>query len=825
MKALRLNHGWHVREAGEELWHPATVPGGVHEALIAAGVIPDPFVRDHEPAVRWVGERDWEFRLQFAAPPWVRRSRCQRMVFDGLDTCATVRLNGRVIVEADNMFRPWSADVAGLLKARKNVVSVMFRSPVSTVRQGLERAAFRLPCPNDQTGGTAPYTRKTQYQYGWDWGPCLVDMGFHGGVRLEAWDEARITGLHVRTTSIDMAAAVLVADCSIESSGTQALELRLLVDGREDDTARCDVPAGTSGTSLSTRIRQPRLWWPAGMGGQPLYTIDVQLWRGTELLDTMRRRVGLRSLEVCRVPDGAGASFEFVVNGRPFFAKGANWIPADSFPARVSRERYRDLLEGARAVNMNMLRVWGGGTYERDVFYDLCDELGILVWQDFMFACALYPGDEAFVASVRKEAEFQVARLRHHPAIALWCGNNENEWGWFSWGWKDKFPSSVWDDYRRIFDDLLPGVCRAHDPDRLYWPSSPASDVSSTGNPNDYSRGDVHYWEVWGEMKATPDFFRRQHPRFASEFGFQSFPDPRTVAAYADPGERSPESAVMLLHQKAPQGNEKMRFHVQRMFGTPRDEDSFFVLSQLVQAEFLRTGVEHFRGLQPRCRGALYWQLNDCWPAASWSSMDYFGRWKALHYAARRFFAPHLLTLRRDDERLVVRWIADGPGPVSARLTVRLMDVQGAVLQTWHDTVAQKGEGALDAWSLPNSSLDACDRASTLLVADLSVGRRVLAGGTWLLVDAAAARLPEPGLAVEMDVRGTRVFARLQSRKYAPAVILDAGEVEGRFEDNYFSMRPGEERRIPFRSRSKGERPRRFAARSLVDLLKPGAPP
>lgn len=820
MISMPLAEGWLVREAGGERWYPAAVPGHVHLDLMRAGVLDDPFAGDRESRAQWVGERDWEYRLRFPASPGVLACARARLVCEGLDTYATVRLNGHVVLEADNMFRPWAADVRPLLRSADNELTILFRSPLKEVGPRLQDAPYRLPCPNDQAGGTSPYTRKAQYHYGWDWGPCLVTCGPWRGIRLEAWSGARLEDVQVAQRELGSERAELDVTVAWEADQPAAATVQVFVDDQLAARAALDLAPGAAYARLPVAIARPRLWWPAGCGEQALYRVRVEWAVGSDV-QRIERQIGLRTLEIRREPDADGAGFAVVVNGVPVFAKGANWIPADSFPARVSEARYRELLSGARDAHFNMLRVWGGGCYEQETFYDLCDELGLLVWQDFMFACALYPGDDAFVASVRAEAEHQVRRLRHRACLALWCGNNEVEWGWFSWGWKDTFPATVFADYRRLFDDVLPGVCRRLDPERLYWPSSPASDIRTSGDPNAAGRGDMHYWEVWGDPRATPDYYRRQRPRFASEFGFQSFPEPRTVASFASPGERAPDGPVMLVHQKATQGNDKIRQQVARMFGAARDHDAFGWLSQLVQAEYIRTALEHFRALRPHCMGALYWQINDCWPAASWSSIDYFGRWKALHYAVRRAFAPLLVTLQVDGSHVRARVVSDLREPLDAMLDVRLLAAGGAVLAQREVAVHAPPLSVTDAGALEvDGALGPGMRPCVVVHARLMGSSGALADQRAFLEEPGALRLPDPGLAVTVMESGHETVAEVSARRLAPVVRLDAVG-EGRWEDNFFCLLAGETRRIRFLPAAPGGSPGRVTLQSLSDWVTP----
>ncbi|HWW75419.1 MAG TPA: glycoside hydrolase family 2 TIM barrel-domain containing protein, partial [Pyrinomonadaceae bacterium] len=606
-------------------------------------------------------------------------------------TYATVFLNERPLLEADNMFRTWRVDVKTALREGRNTLRVVFRSPINEVLPRMKALGYELPAVNDQGEKTSPHTRKAPYQYGWDWGPRFVTCGVWKPVRLEAWDDARLADLHVLQNHLGKDAAQLTAEVEVESSGSSdaVVVVEDAADRRVAARQTVKLSPGANRFAVKLSIPNPQLWWPAGLGGQKLYTLRARLFTGGDdkrPTDELSTRVGLRTLELRQQPDAEGKSFTFVVNGVPVFAKGANWVPADSFPTRVTRARYRQLIQSARDANMNMLRVWGGGFYEADDFYELCDELGILVWQDFMFACSMYPGDEKFLASVRAEAEDNVRRLRNHPSVALWVGNNEVETAWQHWGWKQNLPAKLWDDYMKIFHGVLPEVVAALDPSRTYWPSSPSSNLEEDSDSQ--RMGDVHYWEVWHASKPF-DYYERQHPRFMSEYGFQSFPNVETVNAYTLPSDHDIQSPVMLAHQKHPRGNQLIREYMLRDFPEPKDFESFLYASQVLQAEGIKVGAEHLRRIMPHNMGSLYWQLDDCWPVASWSSVDYFGRWKALQYYARRFYAPVLLSphVEGDEVKLYIVSDENRMSHDYALLRVQLLDFEGRVLSETKETV------------------------------------------------------------------------------------------------------------------------------------------
>jgi len=646
MYSQSLTGKWQLRQAGTDEWLPAQVPGSVHTDLLALGRIPDPFVADNELHVQWIAERDWEYRLTFQASPRTGLLAEERvfLVCDGLDTLADVTLNGQPVGRAENAFRRYRWDVTSLLvksENDENELRVLFSSPVAYICARQEEQPLMSPSQSIPGGS---YLRKAPCQFGWDWGPQLPPIGIWKDIRLERYAVARLDDVHLRQHHADGRVTVS-ASVTVERWQDADLTVVLRItapDGHTQRETRFFPKNLVSEGTLEIEVANPQLWWPNGHGSQPLYEVKVALCEGETVRDQRTFKLGLRTLELRQEPDEFGTSFTFVVNGVPIFAKGANWIPADSFPTRISDAHLEHLIRSAASAHMNMLRVWGGGFYEEERFYDLCDQYGILVWQDFVFSCSVYPDDETFFENVRVETIENVRRLRHRASLALWCGNNEMEWGWVAWGWQhapeyQRFKEA----YDRLFHHVLPEICAVENPDCPYWPSSPSSNTPFE-NPNSVRTGDTHNWEVWHGGKPFTGY--REHPsRFVSEFGFQSLPPLETIRTYADEADWNMTSYIMEHHQRNAAGNGKIITYMTDHFRLPKDFESLVYLTQLLQAEAVRTGVEYWR--RNRCTsGALYWQLNDCWPVASWASLDYFGRWKALHYAARRFYAPVLLS-------------------------------------------------------------------------------------------------------------------------------------------------------------------------------------
>ncbi len=795
-----LSTGWQFRQAGRTQWLPATVPGCVHLDLLNLQLIEDPFFRDNELKTQWIEGQDWEYQIRFSIPAELLAKRHLVLTFMGLDTYATVKLNDQIILEADNMYRAWSLEVKSLVHPSDNWLQIKFHSPIQRVQSEIKNEAERLPATNDPKVGTSPYTRKAPYHYGWDWGPRLVTCGIWQPVKLFAWDDARIVDQRISIIELSETSALLEFRTQVIADHSLPATLKISDDEHQiSKRLAMALSAGINELVQRFEIHHPQLWWPNGYGSQPMYTFRTELMIGDEPIDQLSKRIGLRQLELRREPDQWGESFTFVVNRTPIYVKGADWIPADNFTMRVSVEKYRDLLTSAAQANMNMLRVWGGGIYEADVFYDLCDELGILVWQDFMFSCALYPGDEKFLNSVREEAIYQVRRLRHHPCIALWCGNNEIEMGWHDWGWQEKYSANLWEDYLKLFHGVLPEVCRSEDPSRTYWPSSPASDVDAIFDPNDARAGDTHYWGVWHKQEPF-ERYQQHHPRFISEYGFQSFPEPETLAQFSLPQDHDISSPVMIVHQKHPEGNKLIQRYMEQYFRVPKNFDHFVWLSQILQAEGIKIGAEHFRRIRPRCMGSLYWQLNDCWPVASWSSIDYYGRWKALHYYARRFYAPVLLIPKLESTAYNFYVVSDLQTPVAANLTVTLANFDGTTYLSTTKPIQLQPHASAIYHSIPRAEIDrSIDPQQSFIHCRLvDASQKLLSENAYYFDWPKNLKLAQPDIHLNIIPHQTYFSIEIASPNLARSVILQAPGIPGRFSDNFFDLFPNQPRQVRF---------------------------
>ena len=799
---MQIHTGWQFREVGKTDWHSATVPGCVHTDLLHNKLIDDPFYRDNEKKQQWIEKKDWEYTATFEVPAQILERERVELVFEGLDTYAKVYLNEQLLLNADNMFRTWRVDSKQFLKAGANTLRIVFRSPVNEILPLMAKLNYQLPSPNDQGEKTSPFTRKAPYHYGWDWGPRFVTSGIWRPVSLQAWDHARVNDLNIVVKKISPEVAVLTATVEIDATtgGAATILLENLTNKVVAGQKQIQLEKGTNQVSFDFTVTRPALWWPNGLGAQPLYSFRARSLVNGRVTDERVARTGLRTMELRQQRDEAGQTFMFVVNGVPVFAKGGNWIPADSFPSRITREKYRYFIKSVRDSNMNMLRVWGGGIYEADDFYELCDEMGIMVWQDFMFACSMYPADQQFLDSVRAEAIDNVKRLRNHPSVVLWAGNNEVEAAWMNWGWRQNLPASLWDDYKKIFHGVLQEVCATFDPSRPYWPSSPRGGLDD--DPDSMRSGDVHFWRVWHFAEPFTDY-EKLTPRFMSEYGFQSFPNIETVKSFTIPSDRDIESPIMLAHQRHPRGNQLVREYMLRDYPQPKDFESFLYVSQVLQAEGIRIGAEHLRRIMPHNMGSLYWQINDCWPVASWSSIDYFGRWKALQYYARRFYNDLLVSPTSQKGYFKLYVVSDRTRAVPAQIRVTLMNFDGTTLKSFTRDVIVAPLSSRSYFDLRVPDLlDGTHGKNAVVYCELLVNGKVVSSHDYFLAPFKELTFSKPTIMPEVvRIRGG-FRLKLTTDKFAKAIYLSVAEHDGMFSDNFFNLAPGREITVDYGSRS-----------------------
>jgi beta-mannosidase len=792
-------------------WRNARVPGSVHTDLRSAGLVGDPFYRDNEAALQWIGLADWQYQLPLTIDATTLQQDHVDLVFDGLDTFADVSLNGQHLLAADNMFRRWRVPVKNQLHAGNNVLLVTLHSPITRLQPWLSKQPYALPGEFDSAFGDEPkgrqtsnYVRKANYQYGWDWGPRYVTEGIWQPVHLESWNDLRLADFHVAQQHVDAQVAQLQAQFEIQADHAGKAALRLTwtaPDGSHHDAAQdVELIAGDNHVALPIRIRQPQRWWPAGYGAANLYDFHADVVVAGKSVASSDRRVGLRSVELRRQRDQWGRSFAFVVNGVPIFAKGANLIPFDSFPEHVTDARMWQILKSARDANMNMLRMWGGGYYQSDAFYAMADKLGLMIWQDFMFGGAIPPYDDAFRENTRVEASQQVMRLRDHPSIVLWCGNNEVQTGWESWSDRKKFAQAIGPTERArveqgmhtLFGKTLRDVVQRYAPDVPYWASSPSTDFDGPANvPND---GDMHVWDVWSGSAPIEDYLKTT-PRFQSEYGLQSMPALATIRTFTTPADRSPDSPVMRAHQKfdSGNGNQRLLLYIRKYYGEPKDFASFVYLSQVMQAEGIELAAEHLRSARPQSMGSLYWQLNDVWPGASWSSIDYFGRWKALQFHARRFYAPLRVAPIRKDGRTTVFAISDRTTPLDAQLRTRVMDMDGKVLHERTDKVHLSALSSTRVTELTDAALlQGADPHRSFAVFELIGQGKPMSRHLLYFEPAVALQLPDPGLRAELHDSGHGIVLNVHAEHLAREVWIDFGDLDAQVSDNAFDLLPGE---------------------------------
>jgi beta-mannosidase len=803
---LSLDHGWQFRQvagASANGWLPATVPGDVHLDLLANKKIPDPFFRDNEAKLQWIEKEAWEYQLTFNVTPAMLSRSHVDLVFDGLDAAAVVSINGVQVLSADNSFRIWRVSAKSHLHAGNNSLNVVFPSPIKAAEQAASSDYFRLKSKTEDK----TYVRKAAYEYGWDWGPRFVTSGIWRPVRLEAWDKVRIADFAIRQRDVNKDVAHLDGEVEVEAAraGTTNVTVKYLDNGSPVTVSRTvSVHAGQNVIDLPIEIRQPKLWFPAGYGDQPLYEFTAQVGAGAQSADERKTKAGLRSVVLRRDLDKWGRSFEIDVNGIPIFAKGADVIPFDSFPNRVTTADYRRILQSARDANMNMIRHWGGGYYESEEFYAICDELGIMVWQDFMFGNDWQPGTYAFKQNIEAEAEDQVRRLRNHPSIVIWCGNNETESA-FNWAPRPALPAEIkfyiWQDYLTEFSGILPRVVARLDAETPYWPSSPSSDYEATSPV--FHSGDDHVWDVW-HGRVPFSTYETHYSRFVTEYGFQSFPEMRTVESFTQPEDRtSIFTPVMLAHQKNNEGNSIIHDYLLKDYSEPKDFPSFLYVSQVLQAEGIKIGAEHFRRDRPETMGSIFWQLNDCWPVASWSPIDYYGRWKALQYYARRFYAPVLVSPHVEGGLLKVYIVSDKTSALPATLRVRLMDFDGRTLldESRNVNVASLASQVYLDWSMKKlADAGGADTSHVFVVAELTAGGAQISRNIAYLAPVKEIHLKPAQLRVQVTGANGSYKVRITSPVLARSVYLSFGSLDGTVSDNYFDLLPGETTEITVNS-------------------------
>ena len=789
---FNLSNNWKFKNTKDKNWLPAIVPGTVHTDLLNNQKIKDPHLHQNEQELQWVENENWEYSCEFNCEEAVLNHENISLQFYGLDTYAKIYLNGIFISETNNMFRTWRPEVKKHLKKGSNTLRILFESSVNKGKELAQQIPYTLP------GDEKIFTRKAQYQYGWDWGPRLVTCGVWRSVKLVAWNSCYIKTIHCIQQSQTTAKAELA--CRLEINCNKAGEYEIALSNETEKlplkTQKIQLKKGSNAVSIPYTIDQPKLWWCNGLGEPHIYLFNLVLSQNGKVLHSKQVKTGIRKIELLQQKDVSGKSFYFKLNDVPVFTKGANWIPADNFIPRITRSKYEQLIKDAADANMNMLRVWGGGIYESDEFYELCDENGILVWQDFMFACAMYPGDKTFVNNVKEEAIDNVKRLRNHPCIALWCGNNEIDEGWHNWGWQQQYNYSsvdsakIWKDYTAVFYTTLKQVIDENDPSRTYWPSSPSI---GWGRKESLLSGDAHYWGVWWGMEPF-EIYKNKTGRFMSEYGFQGMPALSYCKQFCDDS-LSLHSSCLYQHQKHPRGFETINTYMQRDYSVPAKFENYIYVSQLLQAAGIKTAIEAHRRAKPYCMGTLYWQLNDCWPVTSWSSIDAQGNWKALHYQVKKSFKDVLLSVNEDRNKYEVYIISDKQQKSEGALVAAVYNMEGKLL--WSKTISVSiPENSSGIYlSIDANDLHAINKNTAYLSCNfVSKDGNIRENCISYFVKPKDMTLPVP--LVQTKVNEADNTIEVSTDVLAKDVYLYLKDREIKLDDNFFDLLPGEKKTI-----------------------------
>jgi beta-mannosidase len=772
------SENWTFNKQNETKKLKATIPGTVHTDLFANQLIPDPFFGANEKQLQWIENENWEYETTFLLSEKEISNENIELEFEGLDTYATVYINGKIVLEADNMFRKWIVSAKNHLKKGKNHLKIVFQSAVQKGKEEAEKLSYTLPEKE------RVFVRKAQYQFGWDWGPRFVTAGIWKKVQLKFWNSAKIENIKYSQVELNDQKAILEFTTEIRVSEVKTIQLKI---NQKSETFH--LKKGTNKVKMHYEISNPKRWWCNGLGFPHQYEFYFSLEQSRKIIDNKELKIGLRTIELVQDKDEFGTSFYFKLNGKPVLMKGANYIPQDSFIPKQTPSSYYELVQNARKANMNMLRVWGGGVYADDEFYNACDANGILVWQDFMFACAMYPGDEKFVENIKHEVIDNVNRLQNHPSIALWCGNNEIDEGWHNWGWQKQFKYSqadstkIWNDYKKVFHEVIPQTLDTllSKEKNLYWPSSPSI---GWGKKESLTQGDSHYWGVWWG-KEPFEMYKKKVGRFMSEYGFQGMPNMETLKKVLTKEDFNFTSEAFKNHQKHPTGFETINEYMARDFPVPTSMEKYNYVSQLLQAHGMKTAIEAHRLAKPYCMGSLYWQLNDCWPVTSWSTLDYYGNWKAAHYQVKESFAPILLAVTENADGYSIIGSNDNLEAISGTLAVKLIDFSGKELWSATKECALDVEKNTNCFQISNADLPKFEKEKTVLVIAFTSNQKKTVAHHYF-VKPKELQLEKP--TIEFKIVGETLI-ELKTNTLAKNVYLQANDAF--FEENYFDLVPG----------------------------------
>lgn len=787
-----IHTNWLFKSQNDSIWHSATVPGNVHSDLLDNQLIENPFVLNNEEKVQWVSDSAWVYKTSFKLSDKMLKKNHIDLIFEGIDTRAKIYINGNYQLDTDNAFRNYSIALKDIPLKEINELKLVF-DKANFIKHG------KTPFEN------RVYTREAQFQDGWDWGPKLNTVGIWKDVYLKAWDHVLVKDIYIQQDSIVNNKAFLSAKIKIQNPDKKEVFGKITV----NNTAYKSVTNTSSLIKIPIIIENPELWWTHNLGKPYLYNFKIEIESERTIIEKKTLKKGIRTIELITKKDSVGQSFYFELNGKPIYAKGANYIPQNSLQNKVTPQKYKKLLSDVVAANMNMLRVWGGGIYENDIFYDLCDEKGILVWQDFMFACAMYPGDVEFLANVEQEAEYQVKRLRNHSSIALWCGNNENSEGWKRWGWQQGKTqiekNKIWKDYLKVFDQLLPNIV-AKNSSTSYWESSPKY---GRGNPKHKTEGDAHDWGVWHD--AFPfEHFENNVPRFMSEFGFQSFPSFEVIKYINQKDSIDLSTDAIRSHQKHSRGFDLINQYMNRDYFIPESSEDYVYVSQLLQAKGVVMAIEAHRRAKPYNMGSLYWQLNDCWPAISWSGIDYFGNWKALHYKAKKAFENVLISTIKTKYDYETYIVNDSLQDISGTLKLKIIDFYGQ--EIWSNTkeVFVKANSSQKVYHIPQVDIY---RAGYLYIIEFNSSKSL-----YYFAKPKDLDLPKGIISREIIKTKHGFLITLKSTVLQKDIFLYT-KVKGHFSNNFFDLLPNQEMIIEFKTDEKTMDDLQFKTLNQINLL------
>lgn len=789
MNLFNLNGLWEMKNLANDTTVSANVPGSVYNDLLNAGLIEDPYFRDNEYNALEISRNNYAYQRTFEISDEILKSDMVYLLCKGLDTLCDIYINDTFVSGTNNMHRTYEFDIKKCLREGINNIKIVFHSPVEYVEKMDDQD--HLISSSCAVRGIS-HIRKASCMFGWDWGPKLPDMGIWRDITIVYGNAGRITDMYIRTRPSNNQYLVdIELENDIIKTTSKAIN-KITITDDEGNTVAAESNNGT----VSLVINNPKLWWPKGYGEQPLYTIINELYIDDTLVDSVTKTIGLREIVVNQDKVDDGTKFEFCVNGVSIFVMGADYIPEDNILARCNKEKTEQLIQDCVEANYNIIRVWGGGLYPEDYFFDLCDKYGLLVWQDFMFANAMYNYDKPFLDNIAHEIEDNIKRLRHHACLAIWCGNNEIEELWDGRWRRNNWGTPVLKaNYIKLFELFIPELVEKYDPDRFYWPSSPSS-LGSFDDPNGEQHGDMHYWGVW-HMDEPFTAFRNLYPRMMTEFGLQSFPDYKTIESFTLPEDRNIFSYVMESHQKSRTGNEKIMNYIGMTYRYPKNLEALVYVSQLIQAEGIKYGVEHWRRNRGRCMGAIYWQLNDCWPVASWSSIDSFGRWKALHYVAKRFYTPVMISACEEDTNVSLWMCNETRDKVSGKAVWKLLRNNEVLLSEEKNMeLSALSSVKIMEDDFAKHILTPEERRNTILEYQFVVDNTVISEGTLCFVKYKHFNFVNPNLKTKVFEDNGTLKITVSAEHFAKFVRLNLTKSDAVFTDNYFDLIGGEEKTI-----------------------------